>query len=238
MAFSFDDFADAYDQWFHLNQNIFDSELRLVAKVLGEPGTTLSIGCGTGLFEQQLEQQHGIVIRDGVEPSADMAEVARRRGMNVRAGSAEALPIGGEACFDTVLFNGSLSYVQDLEAALREALRVVRPGGRVIMIDVPAEGGFGLLYRLGAAYGSWDDLRMQELAPAHPYPVELAASAAWRSTPEKQALAESLGLRWLASWQTLTVHPRYANDQVEEPTAGHERGDYVALVMQKPAENE
>ena len=52
---AFDEYSDAYDAWFQRNQAILESELRLVALALGPtPGRTLSVGCGTGIFEQLL----------------------------------------------------------------------------------------------------------------------------------------------------------------------------------------
>jgi hypothetical protein len=34
--------------------------------------------------------------------------------------------------------------------------------------------------------------------------------------------------------QTLTRHPKYTNDEVEEPTEGYDRGDYVVIQGRKP----
>ncbi|MBQ4148038.1 MAG: hypothetical protein II593_08675, partial [Prevotella sp.] len=60
---------------------VFTSELRLFKKVLGDISgkTLLSVGCGSGLFESYIENSN----IEGIEPSADMAEIARKRGINV-----------------------------------------------------------------------------------------------------------------------------------------------------------
>ena len=52
----FDGYADAYDQWFMTNSNVFASELTLLHRALHdiEKETILSIGCGSGLFESAL----------------------------------------------------------------------------------------------------------------------------------------------------------------------------------------
>lgn len=230
---AFDDLAGTYDAWFLDNQAILGSEVLLLKRVLGDPGVALSVGCGTGLFEWILREQHGITIRHGVEPSADMAGIAEKRGLEVRSGSAEDLPYP-DARFDTAILNGVPGYVADLERAFAESFRVVRSGGAVIVADVPAESGFGLLYQLAAEKGSWDHPALAGLAPARPYPVELAAAARWRTTSEKAELLRAVGFEDLAFAQTLTVHPRFANDRVEEPVEGFDRGGYVAIRGRRP----
>lgn len=225
---AFDDLAETYDAWFLDNQAILGSEVLLLKRFLDEPGVALSVGCGTGLFEWILREEHGIAVRHGVEPSADMARIAQKRGLEVRSGSAEEVPYA-DGTFDTAILNGIPGYVADLERAFAEAFRVLRPGGHVLVLDVPAESGFGLLYQLAAEKGSWDDPALQGLAPARPYPVELAAAARWRTTAEKAELLRRVGFEALEFAQTLTTHPRHANDAVEEPVPGFERGGYVAI---------
>ena len=81
MGKGFDEYAPAYDAWFLENRNVLYSEINLVAHVLKNPGRTLSVGCGSGLFETILAKEYGITITDGIEPSEGMAEIARKRGM-------------------------------------------------------------------------------------------------------------------------------------------------------------
>lgn len=224
----FDEHAHEYDAWFLKNRNVLESEVRLLARFLADPGRALSVGCGSGLFEHLLRTRHGIDIDFGVEPAEGMARIAERRGMTVKRGTAEKLPFDAEA-FDTVLLNGIPSYVDDLEAAFREAHRVLEPGGRVVVADVPAESSYGLLYRLASALGSWEDPSLRAVAPPHPYPVEFAAAARWRTTEEKAELLRAVGFRELEYGQTLTRHPRFSNHAVEEPVEGFDRGDYVTI---------
>ncbi len=229
---AFDEYAEKYDAWFLENRAILESELLLLRRFLHNPGDTVSVGCGTGLFELILREKHGINIRYGVEPSDDMRGVAVKRGLLVESGSAEALPyLDGN--FDTALLNGIPGYVDDLERAFGEAYRILKPGGSIVVADVPAESSFGLLYQFAATKGSWDDPALQGLAPALPYPVELAAAARWRTTSEKAELLERVGFTGLEYAQTLTVHARFANDSVEQPVDGFDRGDYVAIRARK-----
>jgi ubiquinone/menaquinone biosynthesis C-methylase UbiE len=229
----FDEYADAYDAWFLENRQVLGSELLLLRRAIGEPGRALSVGCGSGLFESLLQREHGVLIGFGVEPAEGMARIAEKRGLSVKSGVAEALPYGdGE--FDTVIQNGTPGYTKDLAQAFREALRVLRSGGHLVVLDVPAESSYGLLYRLATVLGSWKDPRLAGSAPAHPYPIEFAAAAHWRTTEEKAALLRESGFADLQFFQTLTRHPRYSDDAVEEPSEGFDRGDYVAIRARKP----
>jgi ubiquinone/menaquinone biosynthesis C-methylase UbiE len=229
----FDAYAAEYDTWFLQNRHVLASELLLLVRFLERPGTALSVGCGSGLFEKILREEHGIDIRFGVEPAVAMAEIAVKRGMEVETGTAEELPYE-DASFDTAVLNGCPSYIDDLEQAFAEAWRVLKPGGHIVVADVPAESSFGLIYQLATQIGTWDDPRLQPIAPADPYPVAFAASARWRTTEEKMALLEKVGFVDLETAQTLTVHARYAEEAVEPPSNGHQRGDYVAVRARKP----
>jgi SAM-dependent methyltransferase len=230
---TFDEHAPRYDAWFLANRNVLGSELELVRRALGQPGQTLSVGCGSGLFELLLAQRHGVHIRTGVEPSESMARIAEVRGLVVIRGRAEELPADSQA-FDTLLMNGTPGYVADLGRCFRECFRALRPGGRLVVCDVPAESAYALLYRLAVALGSWENPMFAGVAPRTPYPVEFAAGAHWRTTPEKVALLEQAGFRDLSFLQTLTRHPAYTDDLVEEPIEGFDRGGYVAITAVRP----
>jgi ubiquinone/menaquinone biosynthesis C-methylase UbiE len=229
---AFDEHAGEYDAWFMKNPNVLLSEVLLIKRALGEPGDVLSIGCGSGLFEWLLARDHGIEVGHGVEPAEGMARIARERGLQVRIGSAEAVP-HEDASFDTVLMNGTPAYLEDLAAALEEVHRVLKPGGRLVVGDVPASSSYGMLYRLAGIIGSWDDPRLRKIAPANPYPVEFVAEANWRTTEEIAAALEGTGFGHIDYWQTLTTHARFSNDSVEEPVPGYTRGGYVAVCARK-----
>ena len=51
----FDEFSTQYDEWFMNNENLFKTELRLVADTLKDSGRILSIGCGSAFFEKSLK---------------------------------------------------------------------------------------------------------------------------------------------------------------------------------------
>ena len=52
-------------------------EVALLAYFLDQPDRALSVGCGTGLFENLLQQDYGIRVGEGLELAEGMAEIAR-----------------------------------------------------------------------------------------------------------------------------------------------------------------
>ena len=225
---SFDSYAQEYDAWFIENSNVLESEVRLVASCLDDAGDVLSIGCGSGLFEKILADDYGIIIRKGIEPSAAMAEIAARRGMEVMIATGEEADYGIEE-FDTVLFNGCPCYMQDLGLALRKAYASLRKGGKVVVIDVPKESPYGLIYNLALSVGTWDHPLLEGCVPLMPYPIELVRQASWRTTADKAELIRQAGFENLTFSQTLTSSPCYSRLNDEEPCEGYDRGSYVAI---------
>ena len=229
---SFDSYAQEYDAWFIENSNVLESEVRLVASCLDDAGDVLSIGCGSGLFEKILADDYGIIIRKGIEPSAAMAEIAARRGMEVMIATGEEADYGIEE-FNTVLFNGCPCYMQDLGLALRKAYASLRKGGKVVVIDVPKESPYGLIYNLALSVGTWDHPLLEGCVPLMPYPIELVRQASWRTTADKAELIRQAGFENLTFSQTLTSSPCYSHLKVEEPCEGYDKGSYVAITAYK-----
>lgn len=232
MGKSFDQYASAYDAWFLDNRNVLYSEVNLVASTLRDAGRVLSVGCGSGLFEKILRDEYGITITDGIEPSEGMASIAHKRGMNVTIATAEAADFG-KGDYDTLLFNGTPSYIDDLKGVVHKAYEALPAGGRIILIDVPKESSYGLLYNLAKAVGTWDHPLLAGCYPPNPYPIEFVDVAAWRTTAEKVALLREAGFTDLEFAQTLTSHPLTSNDEEEQPSPGYGKGDYVAVTAYK-----
>jgi SAM-dependent methyltransferase len=92
-----------------------------------DAGLVVELGAGTGKLTRALAALGVRVL--AVEPDARMLAVLRERGLDGVEGSAESIPLGdGEA--DAVVAGSSLHWF-DLEAALPEFRRVLRPGGRL-----------------------------------------------------------------------------------------------------------
>ncbi len=100
-------------------------------------GRVLEIGAGTG---SQLRWYRAETMVTALEPDVAMAAAARRRAVAAPAtvqvvpGSAEALPFDAGS-FDTIVFSLTLCSVNDPQAALAEARRVLAPRGHLFMIE-------------------------------------------------------------------------------------------------------
>lgn len=232
MGKGFDEYASAYDAWFLDNRNVLYSEVNLVASTLRDSRRILSVGCGSGLFEKILREEYAIEITDGIEPSEGMAEIARRRGLNVTIATAEDADFGN-GDYDTILFNGTPSYITDLEAVVKKAYAALPAGGRIVLIDVPKESSYGIMYNLAKALGTWHHPLLEGVFPPNPYPIEFVDVANWRTTAEKISLLENAGFSGLNASQTLTSHPLYSNLEEEQPIEGYDKGDYVAVTGYK-----
>jgi SAM-dependent methyltransferase len=93
----------------------------------------LDIGCGTGWLAEQFASYTGI------DASPEAVETARGLGRNVIQVHADAgLPFA-DAAFDAVVMKDLLEHVADPVAAVREARRVLRPGGRLFASSPDAQ---------------------------------------------------------------------------------------------------
>jgi SAM-dependent methyltransferase len=213
------------------NDKLFTSELRLFLKVLGdiEGKRLLSVGCGSGLFESYIDCSNV----EGIEPSVDMGKIAEKRGVNViKYGTIEDVDLP-ENTYDIIYFNGSSSYMEDLTPVYEKSLKALVDGGKLILLDVPKESAFGLMYLLGKSLGTYDHPYLDGTMPELPYPLALASSGVWHSTEEKIEVLKNLGIKDFDFYQTLVKNPLYTNEEPEEVSEGYKSGGYVAIIAKK-----
>jgi SAM-dependent methyltransferase len=118
---------------------------------LSRHGDVLDVGSGDGTLAALLAPlSRSITLLDA---SARMVEAARRRlegleNVRIEHGDAEALPFG-DASFDAILLLNVLASVVRPEHAIAECARVLRPGGRVVIVTLAAHAHAELAARFG-----------------------------------------------------------------------------------------
>lgn len=129
----------------------------------------LELGCGTGFFLLNLKQAGVLDEGHVTDISPGMVEVARRnaRGLGFdvagRVADAESIPYGDDE-FDLVVGHAVLHHIPDVELALREVLRVLRPGGRFVFAGEPTRYGDVVARRL-SRFTWWATTNVTRLGP-------------------------------------------------------------------------
>ena len=127
------------------------------------PSRILEVGCGEGeLAERMSRELQAEVV--AVDQSERMVELARGRQVDARVGDAQSLDFDDET-FDCAVAAWMLFHVEDLDRALGELARILRPGGRLV-----------------AATNGRDHLReLHELAGAAPFESRFNSNNAERA---------------------------------------------------------
>jgi ArsR family transcriptional regulator len=133
-------FATAAGEWDRLREDLFGGTFFLWA-VLGlvEPSLVLGdLGCGTGQLTETVAPYVKQVI--AVDSSPDMLDAARARvggadNIDLRQGDLENLPIRADE-LDAAMLSLVLHYAPAPARALSEVARVLKPGGRVLVVDM------------------------------------------------------------------------------------------------------
>lgn len=134
MAYDFDKIARDYDRMNHLMTAGLDRCWRKRA-VQGLHGKVLDVACGTGDMAVELLRQGCSVT--GVDLSKEMMAIAKQKAPQAeyRLADVERLPFG-EASFDAVTCAFGVRNFVHLEQGLHEMLRVLKPGGRMVILEL------------------------------------------------------------------------------------------------------
>ena len=144
----FDDLAAEYDAWFDEDGTlIFFIEAQAFQELLHSlPRPWLEIGVGSGRFAGVLG------IETGIDPSVKLVEIAKNRGINAFVGYGERTLFDDES-FGTVFLIVTLCFLDNPLEVLREAGRILVPGGKVVLGLVLRESAWGRFYQAKKAQG-------------------------------------------------------------------------------------
>ncbi len=133
-------FATSAGRWDRLRDDLFGRRFYLmaIAGLLDPDWTVADLGCGTGPVAEAVAPWVSKVI--GVDGSPGMVEEARRRltglsNVEIRRGELEDLPLD-DGTVDAVTLMLVLHHLPDPPRVLAEVARVLRPGGRLLLVDM------------------------------------------------------------------------------------------------------
>jgi ubiquinone/menaquinone biosynthesis C-methylase UbiE len=116
---------------------------KYVAHRVGAGAEVLSVGCGPGVILREMVELRKSIKATGLDVSADRIQEAKERHRGVQAmsfvrGDAHAMEFPSNR-FDLVYSRMLIEYLKDKQQAVREMLRVCRPGGTVLLQDLDGQ---------------------------------------------------------------------------------------------------
>jgi len=197
----FNRYYKRYDAWYERNKFAYLSELEAIKKVLPKKGKGLEIGVGTGRFARALG------ITTGVDPAKNMINIARQRGVDAYVASGEKLPFK-EGSYDYVAIIITISFTKNPQKVLKEAARVLKREGKVIIGIVDKNSFLGKFYqkKKGVFY----------------------KQASFFSVSELTNLLEEAGFNRFSYYQTVFDFPDKINS-IEKPQKGFGEGGFVVI---------
>ena len=160
-------FSSSAGQWDRLRDDLYGERFHLGALAAFAQGDWAlgDLGCGTGETSAALAPfvQHVIAV----DASAQMLQAARKRlqsydNVELRRGDLEALPID-DARLDAAMLTLVLHHLPEPERALAEIARVVKPGGRAIVVDMQPHERENYRQQMGHVWLGFSDDHMRRL---------------------------------------------------------------------------
>ena len=160
-------FADAAEQWESIRHELYGNRFTTDALLglLPSDWTIADLGCGSGILSAELAPFVNQII--GIDNSEPMLTAAHQRNesaanIELRKGELTALPIEDQA-IDATLCVIVLSYIEDPAAAIQEMARVLKPGGKAVIVDLLAHNRDPFRRQMGQVHSGFTLDRLTEL---------------------------------------------------------------------------
>lgn len=208
-ATPFEENIERYEAWFEKYPHIYRSEILAIEdhlQQLPENIKGIEIGLGTGRYAKPLG------IKEGIEPSRNMREIAMGKGIDVMNARAEQLPYK-DLHFDFALFV-TICHLDNVHKALKEAHRVIKRNGSLILAFIDRDSPVGQTYEQNEAES------------------EFYRSASFYSIDKLKIMLKEVGFKNPIFTQTL-FNGLSQTEGVEVPRDGYGEGSFVVIRASK-----
>lgn len=205
----FNEHVNEYEKWYDEYPEVYQSEILAIREQiekLPENLRGIEVGLGTGRFSKPLG------IKEGIEPSIPMAEIAAKRGIDIMNAVGERLPYG-DLQFDFVLFV-TICHLNSIKESFAEAHRVLKRNGAIIIGFLDKERSIAMEYKERGRQSKF-------FADAH-----------FKRPDYIEKLLKNTGFRKVEFNQTLFGNLEDIN-QLQIPIPGHGKGSFVVAMAQK-----
>jgi ArsR family transcriptional regulator len=160
-------FSSSAGQWDRVRDELFGDRFHLSALAgLTDPAWVVGdLGCGTGQLTAALAPFVGEVI--SIDSSPAMLQAAKRRlqglhNVTLRRGDLESLPVD-DARLDLATLMLVLHHVPEPDKALAEVARALKPGGRVVIVDMLPHDRESYRHQMGHVWLGFTDPEVRRL---------------------------------------------------------------------------
>ncbi|HEY4129538.1 MAG TPA: metalloregulator ArsR/SmtB family transcription factor [Gemmatimonadaceae bacterium] len=153
-------FRDSAEFWDKLRTDMIGTRADLLAllDLLDEHWVVGDLGCGAGHLAEALSPSVAKII--GIDESGPMLDVAKQRlvhcsNVELRVGTIESLPID-DGTLDVALLFLVAHFITDPSKVMAEVLRVLKPGGKLLIVDLMSHDRVDYVVQLGHVWQGFD----------------------------------------------------------------------------------